>query len=174
MEHSHALFVRSDRDGRDSVHFADDIMGRWAARAAYGTNSCRAIEEVRRWRRETTDSLAVGKRIMRTLSGLSDKELEDTFDGLGNDEWQSIGPDLCLAEMIHRGGQHWEKVIQARIDKPPAGDSNAATKPAVNKPVVIHNVILLTALCRVQKKDDPLPILVEGTSEIRFHIGDAR
>jgi hypothetical protein len=113
------------------------------------------------WDATTKSASVSGKGLLDELGGLADKDLEEVFDQIGEHSPESPGRDLCLIEMIRRGGAHWEAVLRVRNDA------------LVAKGGALHNVGVLTALRRVQKKEDPLPVLVSGKSEIRFRLGYA-
>lgn len=120
------------------------------------------------------DSLQTRERLRKEIGALSDKDLEDTYaEVVRGKTWMSTATDLLLSEMIARGGPRWEKVVQAQLDGEIAADAkNEPVQPGHHGPI-IRDLVLLTALRRIQKADDPLPILIEGTSEISCKIGAA-
>ena len=72
-------------------------------------------------------------------------------------KYHSPGIDLCLSEVIQRGGAHWEKYLKNQMANPPE-----------DKSVQFQ---ILTALRRIQKKVDPCVILVEGKATLRTRLG---
>jgi len=104
------------------------------------------------------------REMLRRMQALSDQQLEKVMAdptklGASIDE-------LCLTEVVRRGGPHWESVLKSGLQD----GAPAATAP---DPLLegSSNVTLLTALRRVQKKTDPLVILVTGKAEIKCHVG---
>ena len=118
-------------------------------------------------RREPTALLA-------ELRGLSDADLEDVFRAL----WARRGGgfELCLTEIIRRGGQRWETVLKAGLKAERSGEPLAGTPPAsrpTTEPLwrVVRDLELLTALRRVQKRHDPVVILFPGRRSRNCKLG---
>lgn len=99
------------------------------------------------------------------LRAVADKDLESLLDSTQNDANFEYGFELCLTEIARRGGDHWETALKNLYAKNQnqlraAGDfTNGMRVNDVQLPI-------LTALRRVQKKSDPLTILVAGKSYI--------
>ena len=77
--------------------------------------------------------------------------------------------ELLLLEVVHRGGQRWMEYLANRhdalmrfSDQPPADYDDIVSL------TISSNLHLLTALRRVQKKPDPLRILVAGKLNLSY------
>ncbi|HEY8746750.1 MAG TPA: hypothetical protein VIM11_02170 [Tepidisphaeraceae bacterium] len=98
-------------------------------------------------------------RGQQTLRQISDVLLENVLDIVKVEG----GFDLCLTEIIRRGGAHWEEVLKTRYAAEHASAKKTHFHPA-------KELLLLTAVRRVEKKPDPLVILIEGKSLLRNSI----
>jgi hypothetical protein len=64
--------------------------------------------------------------------------------------------ETCLTEMIRRGGSHWQGFVGNEL----------ARARAKQKPSLIEDLELLTALRRIQGKPDPLAVQLVGAPEL--------
>lgn len=116
-------------------------------------------EDPKRWSRE---------QLVGALQTLTDDDLNAMLNRMPFEGDDSSGFEFCLNEVIRRGGPHWEQVIKARYDKQLADDD--ADKRGIGRGNA-KELLLLTALRRTQKRQDPLVILVEGKARIEAKLG---
>jgi hypothetical protein len=93
------------------------------------------------------------------------QSLEELLDRLDFREDSSYEP--CLNEIVSRGGEVWEAFLNAKLDML----NKKRTKPFENaehtEPGSRYNLELVTALRRVQKKPDPLVVLLGAQGPLR-------
>jgi hypothetical protein len=98
------------------------------------------------------------------VRSLSDAELEARLDP-AKTRSDSAEFDFCLTDMIRRGGPHWEQVLKAGLARRRAGQGLHRLGDGESE------LLILTALRRLQNKTDPVMILVEGKATIRARLG---
>jgi hypothetical protein len=121
----------------------------------------------RMWGSERDDRNHVSmRRLAASLQGVTDTQLETLLDQRPTSATDTTYLDLCLTEIVRRGGPHLEQVLQNRYDAslaPDKGQDSLAEKSDLE-------LLLLTALRRLQGKDDPLRILIAGSAKVRCDI----
>ena len=97
------------------------------------------------------------------VKSFSDEQLRQALDKLldGPDFRQDSVYEPCLNEIVGRGGKTWEAYLNVKLqtlNKRRIHRFNAEdTEPGSN-----YNLELLTALRRIQKKPDPLVVVLEA------------
>lgn len=107
----------------------------------------------------TTQAIKVPRTATDAVRKLSDDELRRALDGSDD------GLDLCLNEVVRRGGTEWERTLLARADRKIKGNDEASWRLRESQ------LEYLTALRRLQGKPDPTLILVEGKLELECRLG---
>jgi hypothetical protein len=105
------------------------------------------------------------RQLLGMLQNVSDAQLESLLGNPPEDLQDTTGFELCLTEIIRRGGPYWEQNLKARYAAQRVADTKTENHNFGGK-----QVLLLTALRRVQKQEDPLIILVTGKLRIQTTI----
>jgi hypothetical protein len=112
-------------------------------------------------RNEADRSRWSSTQLRDALQKLSDEQLDGLLDALPDQHFNSYGEELVLTEIVRRGGPQWEQRLTKRYE---AMFAAAKGKEIYNLDSRFLQVEM--ALRRVQKKEDPLAILVAGPSQI--------
>jgi len=109
-------------------------------------------------------------QLMREMRAISDHDLQAIFDSVPSETWHGVGNDLCLTEISSRGGAYWQNSLStryARMEEQKKAAQNAGPDFELNG----RQLAVLMALRRVQKKDDPLVVLIQGKSVLECNLG---
>lgn len=98
--------------------------------------------------------------LLTKLAALDDRTLEKKFAAwLGDeDDDEGKGMQVCLSEMLRRGGERWKRVVSAALARIEADPKDRGE---------LENLELLTALRRMEGKRDPVVLEVEARRKIR-------
>ena len=143
--------------------------------------------------REDSPASSEAHQLLARLKQLSEPELEKLLKDIHSRQCRAASHDLCLTEVVNRGGRHWETVltdllkaraerrkeVEAEVKQFQGVDSKDKTPEMREAEGTLYqerwrlesDLEILTALRRVQKKDDPLIILVPGLAERYCKLG---
>jgi hypothetical protein len=104
------------------------------------------------------------KEVIAKLKSFTDEQLrrslEKLLDGSGFREDPLYEP--CLSEIVCRGGKTWEAFLKAKLEILTRKKFRRCEGSDETDPGSLYNLELLTALRRVQKKSDPLVVLLDA------------
>jgi hypothetical protein len=104
--------------------------------------------------------------IIADFRSVSDEHLRDRVQKLlaGDRFWREIEYEPCLCEIIRRGGKNWRLFLERELNKLTARRFQPYQSAEEDQYYQgsTYNSELLTALRRVEKRPDPLKIVVDG------------